>query len=75
MKKRALSLFLTLALCLGLLPAPALAAGEVVAYGYCGADEDGQNLSWTLTADGTLTISGTGAMKDFFSPPPWGTQR
>ena len=23
------------------------------------------NLTWTLTADGTLTISGTGAMKDY----------
>ena len=25
------------------------------------------NLTWTLTADGTLTISGTGAMKDYNS--------
>ena len=23
------------------------------------------NLTWTLTADGTLTISGSGAMKDY----------
>ncbi|MFQ9414143.1 MAG: hypothetical protein ACLR1Q_08210 [Ruminococcus sp.] len=26
---------------------------------------DRNNLTWTLTADGTLTISGTGAMKDY----------
>ena len=26
-------------------------------------EDDG--LTWTLTADGTLTISGTGAMKDY----------
>ena len=25
------------------------------------------NLTWTLTADGTLTISGTGAMKNYNS--------
>ncbi len=72
MKKRVLSLFLALILCLGLLPLPAAAAGETVASGYCGADEDGKNLSWTLTADGTLTISGTGKMEDYdhYAPYP-----
>ena len=25
----------------------------------------GENVTWTLTADGTLTISGTGAMTDY----------
>ena len=31
------------------------------------------NLTWTLTADGTLTISGTGAMKNYnsnYNPSP-----
>ena len=28
------------------------------------------NLTWTLTADGTMTISGTGAMKDYFHDSP-----
>ena len=48
------------ALCL----AAAQARGqEVIASGTCGAE--GDNLTWTLTADSTLTISGTGAMKDY----------
>jgi len=42
--------------------------------GYCGGDGDGSNLSWTLTTDGTLTISGTGPMADFVEvgkQAPW----
>ena len=35
--------------------------------GYCGGEGDGTNLTWTLTPDGTLTISGTGAMRTFSS--------
>ena len=35
---------------------------EVVDSGTCGAEGDGSNLTWTLTDDGTLTISGEGAM-------------
>ena len=31
----------------------------------------GDNLSWTLTDDGMLTISGTGDMPDLFNLPPW----
>ena len=38
-----------------------------VASGSCG-----ENLTWALTADGTLTISGTGAMYDFeYMETPW----
>ena len=36
----------------------------VIASGNCGAN--GDNLTWTLNAEGTLTISGTGAMADYF---------
>ena len=40
--------------------------------GTCGAEADGSNLTWTLTSDGTLTISGTGDMADFTSgSQPW----
>ena len=34
----------------------------VVDSGYCGGEGDGTNLSWELTDDGTLTISGEGVM-------------
>ena len=39
-----------------------------VAEGTCG-----ESLTWVLTSDSTLTISGTGAMKDYFVPSsrPW----
>ncbi|MBQ9967334.1 MAG: leucine-rich repeat domain-containing protein [Oscillospiraceae bacterium] len=36
----------------------------IVASGYCGAEGDGTNLTWTLTSDGVLIISGTGAMQN-----------
>ena len=41
--------------------------GEVttVDSGYCGADNGGENLKWTLDNNGVLTISGSGAMKDY----------
>ena len=40
--------------------------------GYCGAEEDGKNLIWTL-ADGVLTISGEGAMYEYnvATDVPW----
>ena len=42
--------------------------------GYCGGEGDGTNLTWKLTTDGVLTISGAGAMKNFAmyaSDSPW----
>lgn len=44
------------------LATPALAA-DTVASGTCGAE--GSDLTWTLDSEGVLTISGTGAMKDY----------
>jgi len=38
---------------------------EIVASGYCGAEGNGENLSWQLDSAGVLTFSGTGAMQDF----------
>ena len=61
-----------------LLAALGLAAAQawgqtVIASGTCGAEGDGSNVTWTLTADSTLTISGTGAMADYVNQnyQPW----
>ncbi|MDO4493930.1 MAG: leucine-rich repeat protein [Clostridia bacterium] len=42
-------------------------ADDAVASGTCGAN--GDNLTWSVSADGVLTISGTGAMADFVDQP------
>ena len=49
--------------------------GDVIASGECG--ENGNNLTWVLTEDGTLTISGSGNMRDYSpdTPAPWYTYR
>ena len=76
MKKRLLSFVLAVLMIASLLPATALAA-EIVKSGTCGAEGDGSNLTWTLDSEGVLTISGTGAMKDyaFYSnKAPWSYQ-
>ena len=48
----------------------------IVDYGYCGGEEDGTNLVWTLDEYGVLTIFGTGAMADYsvnnnITTAPW----
>lgn len=65
MKRKLLSLCMVLALCLGLVPASALAASGG---GSCGA-----GVSWNLDEAGTLTISGSGPMDDFAASAwvPW----
>lgn len=61
MKKTAkiLSVILALALMLSLAPCAAFAA-DILDSGTCG-----DNLTWTLTDDGTLTVSGTGEMTTY----------
>ena len=46
---------------------------EIVAQGYCGAEGNGESVSWTLDSNGLLTISGTGKMINFSSNKyiPW----
>ena len=69
MKRKILSVLLALCMVLGMLPGTARAA---VANGTCG-----ENLTWTLDdEEGTLTISGTGAMTHYTistvtNPAPW----
>ncbi len=58
MKKITLLLALT-----GILTLNSLTAQTVIASGNCGAD--GDNLTWVLTSDSLLTISGSGAMENF----------
>ena len=72
---------LWLALLLTVLVAALLAVGftaaavetpGILAQGYCGGEGDRTNLTWVLTDDCTLTISGTGAMADFrWDQQPW----
>ena len=73
MKKLWISLILALALVLALgVTAQAAGAKDVLDFGTCGAE--GENLTWTLDEEGTLSISGTGAMADYSASAggPWG---
>lgn len=68
MKKRLSSGLLALCMMLALLPVSAFAeGGTIVASGECGAQ--GDNLTWTLDSEGTLTISGEGMMGNEGSVP------
>lgn len=68
MKKRILALLVTAALILSMIP---MAFAADIASGTCG-----DNLTWTLSDTGVLTISGSGAMSDFTpSGAPWYSNR
>ena len=71
MKRKIASIFLTLAMILSLIPGtvfagegtgdtPASLSDTIVDSGTFG--EDGDNLTWSLSSNGTLTINGTGGM-------------
>ena len=59
-KEKVLSLVLALCMVLAVIPTAALAAETKPTSGKCG-----ENATWNLDANGTLTISGTGAMDDY----------
>ena len=40
-------------------------AAKIIDQGYCGAEGDGTNLTWTFYSDGVLVIEGQGKMKDW----------
>ena len=66
MKKRILSLIVVLSVIANLIIALPITASAATS-GTCG-----DNLTWTLDDEGTLTISGTGAMADYTSnSSPW----
>lgn len=59
LKQRVMSMLLTVAMIVGL--APVLTGqAKAATSGTCG-----ENLTWTLDSEGTLTISGTGKMEDY----------
>ena len=71
MKKRLLAWILVLMLTVTLLPTAALAE-DAATSGNCGATGNESDVTWKYE-NGTLTISGTGAMKDFggWRNQPW----
>ncbi len=83
MKKlnKLLAVITALALAMSMLSVVSIAETTVIDSGTFGAS--GSNLSWSLTSDGVLTISGTGAMEDFsnyrytgiLSDVPWSTYK
>ena len=68
--QRGLALLLSLLLCLSLIPV-ASAETTIVDSGTCGAQ--GDNVTWTLDSEGTLTVAGTGSMTDWSqkTDTPW----
>jgi len=49
-----------------------LAEENIVASGNCGAEADGSNVTWVLTTDGTMILSGTGAVAGYgYNKAPW----
>ena len=59
MKRNIIVILLALCLCISLLPGAACGA-TIVDSGKCG-----ENLTWELDSEGTLTISGTGEMDSY----------
>lgn len=84
MKKRVLAFMLSGAMLLGTMPAAFAAEvisvddsqaavtvqADVVDSGNCGTN--GDNVTWSLDSDGTLTISGTGDMASYYSGSAYG---
>lgn len=49
-----------------------LAEEDILAQGTCGAEGDGANVTWVLTTDGTMILSGTGDVASYETKDaPW----
>ena len=69
--KKSIAYLLMLCLILSFMPFPAFAEGSEVASGTCG-----ESLTWVLTEDGTLKISGYGPMTSYNGvKSPWYSYR
>jgi len=81
--KRILSMVLCIVLTVGLLPAEVFALDVQEEHSHSTATQNyvaegtcGENVTWTLDSEGTLTISGTGEMVDYsFKTAPWYSHR
>ena len=60
---RIAGVIISLVFVIALFPGFKIKAASIVDQGDCSAD--GSNVTWTLDSDGMLTISGSGAMKDY----------
>lgn len=70
--RKLLSVLLAVLLLVGCLPLSASAIE--ISSGTCGAAGNESKVTWSLSDTGVLTISGTGAMKDYYhnlDPSPW----
>lgn len=62
MQKHIRMILLILCITIFLSALPITASAENIVSGYCGGEGDGTNITWELTDEGELIISGTGAM-------------
>ena len=70
MKKRIASILLAVMMIVTLLPLGLMDTAWAATF--IGSGKCGDNVTWSLTSDGTLTISGTGDMADFeWDGTPW----
>ena len=53
---------------IGVIPCGLEAKASIVDSGTCGAVGNEENVAWTLDSDGVLTVSGQGAIRDFYDP-------
>lgn len=75
MKRFIVSFWIALLMIAAATTALAADAAGIIAEGDCGGY--GADVRWSLSTDGTLTISGTGQMADYWSGdlPPWSVYR
>ena len=64
--RKVLAIIMVVAMCFSMFSHTAFASATTVAEGTAG-----ESVTWVLTDDGVLTISGTGAMNTDWYSPPW----